>query len=55
MKVAYFYIDCCRECPYAEASKNPMIKKCVRQNEKFVVADEIDDKCPLDDETCEAK
>lgn len=51
MKIAHIQVDCCRECPYAENTSKPMIKKCTRQDEKPVRADEIDETCPLDDET----
>ena len=55
MKVARIHIDCCRECPYADKTRHPMIKKCTQQDEKEVRADEIDEGCPLDDETWEAE
>jgi len=55
MKVAHIHVECCRDCPYSEKTKHPMIKKCTQQDDKQVRGDEIDDECPLDDETWEAK
>ena len=56
MKVAHIHIFCCRECPYAEDHQGMRrIKICTQQDDKRVKGDEIDEGCPLDDETWEVK
>jgi len=53
MKVAHIHVDCCRECPYAEKTLKSGLLSCEQQDSKEVRADEIDEGCPLDDETWE--
>lgn len=57
MKVVHIHVDCCRNCPHASmfAINNTRLKICTMQDDKPVIAEEIDVGCPLDDETWEEK
>ena len=46
MKQAVIYVECCGECPFFDNETEDA--KCMNLD-KQVEADEIDEKCPLDD------